>query len=75
MYDIVPFGAGFTGRLCAHFIAQNYHSNYKWCLGGRSLSRMALTGTCMATRGIGLHHARRKSQSHRGPRISLDAAT
>ncbi|KAJ5505035.1 Saccharopine dehydrogenase / Homospermidine synthase [Penicillium fimorum] len=41
MYDIVLFGAtGFTGRLCARFIAQNYPLATKWCIAGRSLSRL-----------------------------------
>ncbi|CAI7601974.1 unnamed protein product [Penicillium glandicola] len=41
MYDIILFGAtGFTGKLCAHFIAQNYPSTTQWCIAGRSLSRL-----------------------------------
>lgn len=41
MYDITLFGAtGFTGKLCAHFIAQNYASTTQWCIAGRSLSRL-----------------------------------
>jgi short subunit dehydrogenase-like uncharacterized protein len=41
MYEIVLFGAtGFTGNLCAHFIAQNYPLTTKWCIAGRSLSRL-----------------------------------
>lgn len=41
MYDIILFGAtGFTGKLCVHFIAQNYPSTTQWCIAGRSLSRL-----------------------------------
>ncbi|KAJ5173636.1 Saccharopine dehydrogenase / Homospermidine synthase [Penicillium coprophilum] len=41
MYDIILFGAtGFTGKLCAHFIAQNYPLTTKWCIAGRSLGRL-----------------------------------
>lgn len=41
MYDIILFGAtGFTGKLCAHFIAQNHPSTTQWCIAGRSLSRL-----------------------------------
>jgi hypothetical protein len=41
MYDIVLFGAtGFTGKLCAQFIAQNYPLTTRWCIAGRSLSRL-----------------------------------
>jgi len=37
MYEIVLFGAtGFTGNLCAHFIAQNYPLTTKWCIAAVS---------------------------------------
>ncbi|KAL4780577.1 hypothetical protein BJX76DRAFT_364177 [Aspergillus varians] len=41
MYDIALFGAtGYTGKLCAAFIAQNYPTNVRWCVVGRSETRL-----------------------------------
>ncbi|KAL2814886.1 Saccharopine dehydrogenase-domain-containing protein [Aspergillus cavernicola] len=41
MYDIVVFGAtGYTGRLCASFIAQNYPTTVQWGIAGRSETKL-----------------------------------
>ncbi|PLB50814.1 hypothetical protein P170DRAFT_355574 [Aspergillus steynii IBT 23096] len=41
MYDIVLLGAtGYTGSLCATFIVENFPSTLKWCIAGRSATRL-----------------------------------
>ncbi|KAL4936720.1 hypothetical protein BDV06DRAFT_233065 [Aspergillus oleicola] len=41
MYDITLLGAtGYTGSLCAAFIASNFSTNLRWCLAGRSEAKL-----------------------------------
>src|ERR1700744_2831044 len=42
-FDIVVYGAsGFTGRLVAEYLAQQYqNSDVKWAMAGRSLERLS----------------------------------
>ncbi len=41
-FDIVVFGAsGFTGRLVAEYLAQQYPSGLKWAMAGRNLDKLA----------------------------------
>ncbi|RAH43798.1 uncharacterized protein BO95DRAFT_500976 [Aspergillus brunneoviolaceus CBS 621.78] len=41
MYSILLLGAtGYTGTLCAKFIAQHYPTNIRWCIGARSEQRL-----------------------------------
>ncbi|RDW65843.1 uncharacterized protein DSM5745_09582 [Aspergillus mulundensis] len=40
-YDLTLFGAtGYTGKLCASFIAEHYPTSIRWCLAGRSEARL-----------------------------------
>ncbi len=41
-FDIVVFGAsGFTGRLVAEYLAEQYPSGLKWAMAGRNLDKLA----------------------------------
>ncbi|RAH79930.1 hypothetical protein BO86DRAFT_435282 [Aspergillus japonicus CBS 114.51] len=41
MYSILLLGAtGYTGTLCAKFIAEHYPTNVHWCIGGRSEQKL-----------------------------------
>jgi short subunit dehydrogenase-like uncharacterized protein len=41
-FDVVVFGAsGFTGRLVAEYLAQNYPTGLKWAMAGRNLDKLA----------------------------------
>ncbi|KAL4964989.1 uncharacterized protein BDV14DRAFT_208862 [Aspergillus stella-maris] len=41
MYDITLFGAtGYTGSLCATYIAATFPTNTRWCITGRSETRL-----------------------------------
>ncbi|KAL4908367.1 hypothetical protein BDW74DRAFT_175055 [Aspergillus multicolor] len=40
-YDLTLFGpTGYTGKLCASFIAEHYPTYIRWCLAGRSETRL-----------------------------------
>ena len=40
-YDIVVFGAtGYTGKLCAEYIAESLPTDVKWAVAGRSHSKL-----------------------------------
>jgi short subunit dehydrogenase-like uncharacterized protein len=40
-YDLVLLGpTGYTGRLCAEHIVQNYPTDLKWAIAGRSAQKM-----------------------------------
>lgn len=41
-FDVVVFGAtGFTGRLCAEYIARTYGASVQWAIAGRNASKLA----------------------------------
>jgi short subunit dehydrogenase-like uncharacterized protein len=48
-YDIIVFGAsGYTGRLVAEYLAQEYpHDDLSWAMAGRSLEKLATVRTEM----------------------------
>ena len=39
-YQVIVYGAtGFTGKLCAKYLKDNY-SDLSWAIGGRNLSKL-----------------------------------
>lgn len=50
MYDVIVLGAtGFTGRLCAEFIAKTYPHELKWALAGRNVAGLEEVAAILKT--------------------------